>query len=140
VRGGANNSKNDSAEGRVTPQVPSLWRRGPVAARECRYRVSLSSWGRSIQVRRSYFRSLGLLSIPLAGLLAYALGARRDVLFWSTLLGAFPLQFIMGFITLRLFRPDAELTGDYRSILHPVDPKALARPAPATDGRNESDA
>jgi predicted RNA-binding Zn-ribbon protein involved in translation (DUF1610 family) len=98
------------------------------------------SCGRSIQVRRSYFRSLGLLSIPLAGFLAYALGARRDVLFWSTLLGAFPLQFIMGFITLRLFRPDAELTGDYRSILHPVDPEALDRPAPATDGRNESDA
>ena len=65
----------------------------------------------------------------MAGLIAYGFGARRDALFWSILLGAFPLQFVMAFLTMRLFPAEAEITGDYRSVLHPVDPTALERAA-----------
>ena len=85
--------------------------------------------GRRIQVKRSYFRVLGLLSFPIAGFAAYALGARREALVWGTLLGAFPVQFVMAFFTMRLFPAEAEITGDYRSILHPVDPATLERAA-----------
>jgi predicted RNA-binding Zn-ribbon protein involved in translation (DUF1610 family) len=95
--------------------------------------------GRSIQVKRSYFRVLGWLSFPIAGFTAYALGARRDVLFWGTLLGALPMQFVMAFLTMRLFRVEAEATGDYRSILHPVDPEALERAARNSDRPDDSD-
>jgi hypothetical protein len=95
--------------------------------------------GRSIQVKHSYFRALGFLSFPIAGLLAYAMGARRDVLVWSTLLGGLPMQFIMSFMTMRLFPPQAELTGDYRSILHPVDPSAVERVAREDARHDESE-
>lgn len=95
--------------------------------------------GRSIQVKRSYFRVLSLLSFPIAGFAAYALGARRDALFWGTLLGAFPVQFIMAFLTMRLFSAEAETTGDYRSILHPVDPATLERAARHEERRVEGD-
>jgi hypothetical protein len=33
----------------------------------------------------------------------------------------------MAFLTMRLFPAEAEITGDYRSVLHPVDPTALER-------------
>lgn len=95
--------------------------------------------GRSIQVRGSYFRVISLLSLPIAGLVAYAFGARRDALIWSTLLGSFPVQFIMGFLTMRLFPAEAQVTGDYRSILHPVDPAALERAARDDERRADRD-
>jgi hypothetical protein len=40
---------------------------------------------------------------------------------------------------MRLFRPDVELTGDYRSILHPVDSDAFDRASFETDRRDDSD-
>ena len=83
--------------------------------------------GRALQVRGSYFRVLNFLAFPIAGFGAYALGARDDVLFWITLLGAFPVAVILWFITMRLFPPDVDLTGDYRSVLYPVDLESLER-------------
>jgi predicted RNA-binding Zn-ribbon protein involved in translation (DUF1610 family) len=97
------------------------------------------SCGRSIEVRRSYFRVFSLLSLPIAGLVAYALGARRDALVWGTLLGAFPVQFVLAFLTMRLFPPEAETTADYRSILHPVDPAALEHAARDEESRADGD-
>jgi hypothetical protein len=41
---------------------------------------------------------------------------------------------------MRLFRPEAEVTGDYRSILHPADTEALERVARNEEQRDDLDA
>ena len=86
------------------------------------------SCGSRIQLKRFYFHVFSLMSFPIAGLLAYALGARDDLLYWSTLLGTLPAGFLIMFLTMRLFRAEAELA-DFPSILHSIDPVALERAA-----------
>jgi predicted RNA-binding Zn-ribbon protein involved in translation (DUF1610 family) len=74
--------------------------------------------GHGVHLRNGYFRVLNVLSLVLVGLGAYAVGARGDLLFWSVILGFIPVAFVLTFITMRLFPPDTESTGDYRGILY----------------------
>jgi len=62
--------------------------------------------------------SESFLSIVITALVCYGVGVRGDALFWAVILGVLPTYFVLAFITLRLFPPDAEATGDYRGILY----------------------
>src|SRR5262245_58201201 len=74
--------------------------------------------GQGVHIREDrYFRVLNF-SLLVVGWVAYAAGARDEVLFWSVLLGTLPVAFVVHFITMRIFPPDAEATGDYRGILY----------------------
>src|SRR5690348_1453470 len=58
-----------------------------------------------IHLRDSYFRVPYILSALVIGLLAYALGARGDVL-GAVVLGVIPINFVIVFLTMRIFPPD----------------------------------
>ena len=73
---------------------------------------------RGLQLRNSYPRVVNVVSIVATGLAAYALGVKGDALFWVVCLGWFPASVVLLNITLRLFPPDAELTGEFRGILY----------------------
>jgi uncharacterized protein (DUF983 family) len=94
--------------------------------------------GRRMQLKQSYFNVTALMSFLITGLVAYALGARDDLLYWSTLLGAYPASFIVTFLTMRLFRTDVKLLDDL-SILHSVDPVALKRAAHHRERDDDAD-
>lgn len=70
---------------------------------------------------------MSITSVVVTGLALYALGARGDALFWLVLLTWLPIQVVVQTITLRLFPPDAELTGEFRGILYG---KSEASPGP----------
>jgi predicted RNA-binding Zn-ribbon protein involved in translation (DUF1610 family) len=74
--------------------------------------------GYGVRLRNGYFRLLYLLSALLASLVAYAGGIRGNMLFWSVFIFLFPTYILLVFITMRLFPPDVESTGDYRGILY----------------------
>jgi hypothetical protein len=59
----------------------------------------------------------------MTALVSYGAGIRGDALFWSVLLGIVPMNFVLSFITLRLFPADTEATGDYRGILYGANRK-----------------
>jgi hypothetical protein len=61
---------------------------------------------------------VNVTAIVATGLAAYAVGVRADALFWIAGLGWFPVSAVLLNITLRLFAPDAELTGEFRGILY----------------------
>jgi len=71
-----------------------------------------------LRVRGAYLRVLGMFSLLIPGLAGYAIGMRGDALLAAILLGMFPTNLILTFITLLLFPPDLELTGDYQGILY----------------------
>ncbi len=56
------------------------------------------------------------MCLPLAG--AYAAGIRGDALLGIALFGAWPTAWIVFFVTIRLFPPELESTGEYRAILY----------------------
>ncbi len=97
-----------------------------------------SSCGSRIQLKRSYFHVFSLISFPIAGLVAYALGSQGNLLYWCTLLGGFPVGFLIMFLTMRLIPAEAEL-GDYPSILHSVDPVAVERARHNRERDDDSD-
>ena len=74
--------------------------------------------GRGVLIARRYLRVLNFVSVGLATLIAYALGARGEALFGAAVLGYLPTLVVVIFITLRLFPPEVVLTGDYRGILY----------------------
>ena len=74
--------------------------------------------GCGVRLRHGYFRVLNLVSLVVVALAAYALGASGEVLFWNIMIGGIPVGFVLTFVTMRLFPPDAESTGDYRGILY----------------------
>jgi predicted RNA-binding Zn-ribbon protein involved in translation (DUF1610 family) len=91
--------------------------------------------GHGVRLRGGYFRVLKLVSLLVVGLAAYALGARGEVLLWTTIIGGIPAGFVLTFVTMRLFPPDTESTGDYRGILYGVhgrEPHVRKR----TEGQN----
>jgi predicted RNA-binding Zn-ribbon protein involved in translation (DUF1610 family) len=71
-----------------------------------------------LRMSASYIRVLYLLSGGISGLLAYAAGIRSEPLFVVTFLAWWPTYFVILFITIPLFPPDLEPTGDYRGILY----------------------
>jgi hypothetical protein len=71
-----------------------------------------------LKLRPAYFRIVNVVSLIAAGLLAYGYGLRRDNVIWGVLVGVFPVQVILLNISLRIFPPDVELTGDFRGILY----------------------
>jgi predicted RNA-binding Zn-ribbon protein involved in translation (DUF1610 family) len=74
--------------------------------------------GHGVHLRNGYFRVLYLLSALLTSLIAYAAGIRGDTLFWTVCIFLVPTYILLVFITMRLFPPDVEWTGDYRGILY----------------------
>lgn len=77
-----------------------------------------------------------MLAALIVTLVAYASGVRGDSLFAVVFLALWPMHFLLVFITMRLFPPDVECTGDFRGILYGVIPEddAVTRPVPAPDG------
>lgn len=100
--------------------------------------------GHGVHLRNGYFRVINVLSLVLAGMAAYAVGATGNVLFWSVIVGFIPIAFVLTFITMRLFPPDTESTGDYRGILYgspgrePLPSKRGRDQDPNKDGRTSS--
>jgi hypothetical protein len=74
--------------------------------------------GHGVLIRKRYVRVIGIVSLVVASLVVYGLGIRGDALIPAFLLVVFPIKFVVAFMTLRLFPPDVELTGDYRGILY----------------------
>jgi hypothetical protein len=74
-------------------------------------------------MRTVYFRVPGIVSLLLVSLGSYAVGIRGDNLLWTVLLLVVPVQVILLNISIRLFAPDLELTGEFRGILY-GDPEA----------------
>ena len=98
--------------------------------------------GSGLHLRNSYGRVVNVASIVITGLAAYALGTRGDALFWLVCLGWLPVSVVLLIITLRLFPPDAELTGEFRGILYgePDQPSDSAGdPAEKDESKNVRD-
>ena len=74
--------------------------------------------GHSLHLRNNYFRVLYLFAFVVVTSVAYAMGFRGDSLFAIVILGLWPTHFLLVFITMRLFPPDVESTGDFRGILY----------------------
>jgi hypothetical protein len=76
-------------------------------------------------------------------MVAYAAGIGGDSLFAIVVLGLWPTHFLLVFITMRLFPPDVESTGDFRGILYgsiapedtstgpefPISPTPMSQPS-----------
>ncbi len=80
------------------------------------------------------------MAAVILAMVAYALGMRGDSLFATVVLGLWPTWLLLVFITMRLFPPDVEYTGDVRGILYGVppavdDPGSADQPADAPDHR-----
>jgi len=78
--------------------------------------------GGGLSIRQGPFRALPLFAIVIVGLSIYAVGLRGDQWMAVTFLLYLPATYVMSVITVRLFPPELEATGDVRGILHPVEP------------------
>jgi predicted RNA-binding Zn-ribbon protein involved in translation (DUF1610 family) len=74
--------------------------------------------GHGLRLRDNYFRVLYLFAAVVVTIIAYAAGMRGDSLFAVVVLGLWPTHLLLVFITIRLFPPDVESTGDFRGILY----------------------
>jgi hypothetical protein len=74
-----------------------------------------------LTIRVGPFRALPLFAAVIVSLVGYGAGLRGDALFAVVCLVSLPVAFVMAMITVRLFPPELEATGDYRGILHPVE-------------------
>jgi len=74
--------------------------------------------GHGLHLRNNYFRVLYLFAFVVVASVAFAMGFRGDSLFAIVILGLWPTHFLLVFITMRLFPPDVESTGDFRGILY----------------------
>jgi hypothetical protein len=68
-------------------------------------------------MRRSYSNVLTLISFVIAGLIAFGAGASGEAWLWMTILGVYPTVLVVSVISLQMFPPDVEFSGDYRSVL-----------------------
>ena len=90
--------------------------------------------GNAVQVRRSYSNVLTVISFVIAGLIAFGAGASGDAWLWMTLLGVCPTILVISVISLQMFPPDVEFSGDYRSVLFGrEDSDTRGRPEPPGD-------
>jgi hypothetical protein len=78
---------------------------------------------------------LYVLSFVIAGLGGYALGIRRDALFWLTLLGGIPVFLALLRFSVRLFPPDLVVEDGYRVVLYdqPTPSEVAAEKEDAND-------
>jgi hypothetical protein len=81
-------------------------------------RGRILAFANSLNLRNNYFRVLYLFAFVVVTSVAYAMGFRRDSLFAIIILGLWPTHLLLVFITMRLFPPDVESTGDFRGILY----------------------
>jgi hypothetical protein len=112
------------ARGRITPTrgvlavkcpscgAPIPWRHVSAAGFFC------PACRDGLRISASYFRVLYLLSGAIGALVAYVVGLRDEPLFWVTFLAWWPTYWVVLFITIPLFPPDLETTGDYHGILY----------------------
>ena len=105
----------------------------PVTCPSCRAQISwrhvsldvpfsCPGCGCGLRLYAAYFRVLHLIALVTITLTLYALGVRGDELLASAFLAVWPTRFLLVFVTVRLFPPDVEATGDVRGILYPVNP------------------
>jgi hypothetical protein len=92
-----------------------------------------------LRLRRSYFAVAHVMGLMIAGLLAYVLGARDDVLFWAVCFGGLPAAFIVVNISMRVFPPDVEVTGEFRGILYGDGTDTAARDDTGATGGDQDD-
>ena len=86
--------------------------------------------GHGLHLRNNYFRVLYLFAAVVVTPVAYAAGLRGDSLFAVVVLGLLPAHFLLVFITMRLFPPDVESTGDFRGILYgSIAPENVSTPS-----------
>ncbi len=97
--------------------------------------------GHGLQLRNNYFRVLYLFAAVVVTMVAYAAGARGDALFAVAILGLWPTHVLLVFITMRLFPPDVESTGDFRGILYgstgPENASTASESPDSADGVSE---
>jgi hypothetical protein len=78
-----------------------------------------------------------VVTVVLSGLIASVVGAHDDAWLWTTILGTYPLGLVVHFLTMQLFPPDVEPTGDYRSILYDGDQSRSETPNKPENGQGE---
>jgi hypothetical protein len=66
------------------------------------------------------------VSAVVAGLLAFALGARASLIVWSAVLGVFPVYVLIALLTNQIIAPTLVPTGEFRSTLYGGDDEAAA--------------
>jgi predicted RNA-binding Zn-ribbon protein involved in translation (DUF1610 family) len=101
----------------------------PISWRYADTEFSCPACGCGLRLRRRYFRALYLMSYALAMLIAYAIGFRDDALGAAGVLALLPVYFIVMTLNMRLFPPEVEISGEFRSILHPGEPQDPSLPA-----------
>jgi hypothetical protein len=78
-----------------------------------------------------------VVTVVVSGLIASAVGANGDAWLWTTILGMYPLLVVVHFLTMQLFPPDVEPTGDYRSILYDGDRSRGQTPDKLPNGHDD---
>jgi hypothetical protein len=74
--------------------------------------------GAGVRLRGSYFRVLWFIALLIAGLALSALGVNAGAFMSLLLPAAFMIVIVLVRITIRLFPPDIEPTGDFRGVLY----------------------
>ena len=90
---------------------------------------SCPTCGCGLRLRRRYFRILYVISYGIAVFAAYTLGLREDALFATAILAVLPVFNVVTVLNMRLFPLEVEISGEFRSILHPGEPEDPSLPA-----------
>lgn len=105
----------------------------PMCGAEISWRYAANAFscpacGCGLELRRRYYRAISVISFAIAFGLSYLSGYRGSAILAPVLFLTFPIQFVVASITLRLFPPDVEVSGNVRGILHPVGGQNPALP------------
>jgi predicted RNA-binding Zn-ribbon protein involved in translation (DUF1610 family) len=124
----------------VRPRITLIRAALPVKCPSCGQEISwervtadaeflCSQCGHGVRIRIRYFYVLRAFSLLFSGFAAHLLALRGIAFLTVTVILVFPIQFALAFVTLRLFPPDVEATGEFRGILY--DSVADVTPTPA---------
>lgn len=91
------------------------------------------------RISGAYTTALTVVSVAVAGLLAYALGGTPTMILWSAIIGAFPLHVLLGIVTQQIIAPTLVPTGEFRATLYGGDEEAAAVAARADDDAIRAD-
>jgi hypothetical protein len=90
-----------------------------------------------LTIRRQFVLVIALVVLAISVLIALAIGVPRAWLFVTAWLLARPIQFVVMFVTVRLFPVELEATGDFRGVLYEDREAVIARapdaPGPSPD-------
>jgi hypothetical protein len=88
-----------------------------------------------LRLRATYFRALRVVTLLMTGFMGYGAGFRGLTLLVIIALMALPVFVLVVLINVRLFPPDLEATGDYRSILYADRPVKHPSPSKTEPGK-----